>query len=59
MTHLKYWDESSFGSGAVPENWEDICAIANDLIDQGNDSEELWEMFCASDELDGLSAVYR
>ena len=63
-----YWDENSWGAAVPPRNANEICEAANALIDEWleqNDydengahdySNELWEKYCSTDEVDGVKS---
>ena len=60
---MLYWSSNSWGDSYPPANWERICEKANRLIDSfyfsGHDlestreySENLWDRYCATGEVD-------
>lgn len=66
-----YWSIDSWGSDYPPVNADEIISKANEMIDRYSAdfpdcreeeireySESLWEMFCQTNELDGIVAEY-
>lgn len=65
---MNHWTFESWGSEFPPINCDDVCNAANELIDayaQEHDerdtneyNERLWEEFCATGTVNGISATY-
>lgn len=64
-----YWTYDSWGTEVPPENYEDICGVANKMIDDYADqaraeylvqdfSERLWAKFASEGEIGGVRAIY-
>jgi len=58
---MHYWSVDSFGSGPVPENYEEIIDKANEMIsayaethdeeETENYSSKLWDRYCMTESL--------
>ena len=56
-----FWTVDSFGAGYIPENYEEIISMANDMIaeyakdhneeEMKNFSETLFERYCMTEEI--------
>ena len=53
-----YWTAESFGNHPAPANADEVIAEANRLIDEGADSESLFESFCETDRVGSVIAVW-
>lgn len=51
-----YWTAESFGNQYPPANADEVIAEANRLIDEGADSESLFESFCETDRVGNVVA---
>lgn len=58
MNDVIYWNYESFGSSEPPANYEEVCAEANRLLDEGTDPEWLWWEFCQTGKVGSVTAIY-
>ena len=71
MEKIMYWDEDTFGSGPIPQNLDEICSVANSMLDAymaenadasdedvSNYSESLWNSYCMSDVIGSVTSIW-
>lgn len=65
------WNENSFGSGPIPQNFDEICDVANEMIskfqsenpnatddDIQNYSDSLWTTYCMTDMIGDIHSIW-
>lgn len=71
MEKIMYWDEDTFGAGPIPQNLDEICSVANSMLDAymaenagasdedvSNYSESLWNSYCMSDVIGSVTSIW-
>ena len=71
MEKIMYWDEDTFGAGPIPQNLDEICSVANSMLDVytaenadasdedvSNYSESLWNSYCMSDVIGSVTSIW-
>lgn len=71
MEKIMYWDEDTFGAGPIPQNLDEICSVANSMLDAymaenadasdedvSNYSESLWNAYCMSEVIGSVTSIW-
>lgn len=71
MEKIMYWNEDTFGAGSIPQNLDEICSVANSMLDAymaenadasdedvSNYSESLWNSYCMSDAIGSVTSIW-
>lgn len=71
MEKIMYWNEDTFGAGPIPQNLDEICSVANSMLDVytaenadasdedvSNYSETLWNSYCMSDAIGSVRSIW-
>ena len=71
MEKVMYWNEDTFGAGPIPRNLDEICSVANSMLDAymaenadasdedvSNYSESLWNSYCMSDVIGSVTSIW-